>query len=288
MYMNQEHRGMWYGLAAAITNTVLVILIRLSIEVPTSTMVFFRFFISLCCLLMIARRRIVIQRAHFPKHLTRGVSGFIAMYCFFYAVKELPVVNAVTLTNTSPLFIPLLTLVWLKLLVSKWRFIAAAIGFAGVLCILRPDPSRFFEMASIVGLATGFLAAIAFIGIKQLTKVENTETILFYYFIIATIGSLPLMLITWEPVHDVVLWGYMLAIGALAALYQYLLTLSMTHAPTSKASMLTYLVVLFSGLAGWWIWGEVPDEWVVVGSALTVAGSALALIDKTPPRKIHF
>lgn len=280
----KEHHGFLYGIGAAIVSAGLATLTKLAVDVPNETIVFFRFAIGLPFIWAIAASKGV----HFsfrqvPKHLIRGFAGFASLYFYVSAIKLIPIVNAITLSNTVPLFMPFVVMIWLRELVSKWRFVATAIGFLGVVVLLRPE-KEILQLGSLFGLANGLCAAIALMGVRLLSKNESTEKILFYYFLLSTILATYPMLLAWKAISWLDL-GYLMAIGVLSTLYQYLLTLTFTHAPATKASMLNYLSVIFGGVAGWLVFNEVPDVWVWVGAALIVISALFALWDKTPARK---
>jgi drug/metabolite transporter (DMT)-like permease len=176
-------------------------------------------------------------------------------------------------------------LIWLRMIVSRWRFIAAGVGFLGVLLMLNPSAFHW-EWASFAALGTGLCSSIAFVGVRQLSKVQTAGIILFYYFGAATIISFFPCMYTWEPLEHKILWFYLVCIGVLGLLFQYFMTLSFSLAPVSKAGLTTYLGVLFGGLFGWWIWDEVPSLWSAAGIILTIGGGVLAVLDKRAPRKL--
>lgn len=284
--MHKEHHGFLYGIAAAFTSALGALFIKLSSSASVSTLVFARFALGLPIMLwIIYHKKIQITWKKVPKNLTRSLGSILSIYTYYYAIQKLLLVNAVTLSNTPPLFIPFLTLIWLKLLVSRRRFLATAIGFVGVIVLLRPT-AAIFEWASVVGLASGLFGAIALISVRQLSKTESTETILSYYFILGTALSFLPLPFNWKPISDPMQWLYIFLSGVCAFVYQFTITKAYTHAPATKVSTMTYLAVVFSGLFGWWIFAEVPDYWVLVGTLLIIAGALVALFDQTPPRRI--
>ena len=284
--MHEEHHGFIYGVLSAFVASIMFVFVKLLMDLPVTTIVFTRFFIGLIVLspwLLHGKHNFSLK--HLPKHLIRDLSGLAGIYCFFYALQILPIMNAATLSNTSPLFIPLVVLVALKLVLPKQRIWALVIGFLGVLLILQPGSNPIFEGVSLIGLASGLLSAIAAVYIRQLSRVETTTTILLTYFITATAIAFIPMILFWEPIKGVQ-WVYLGAVGTLGTLSQYLLTKSYTHAPASKASLLSYLGVVFGGLFGWLIWGEVPSIWGLAGALLIILGGTIALLDKSQPRKL--
>jgi len=284
--MHKEHHGFLYGGVAALAAASMALFAKLAAPVPVETIIFVRFFLGLpFFLLSLFSKKVSFSFGQIPKYLLRSLMGLAALYCYFYAVKILPLVNAVTLANTIPLFMPFVALIWLKLVVSKMRFFALAVGFIGVLILLRPT-NAIVEWGSILGLGCGIFGAVALMGVRLLSKTESAETILVYYFIICTFVTLFPAIATWKPIPDVTHWFYLLLISLFATIYQYTLTRAFIHAPATKVSTMNYLGVVFGGLFGWWVFGEVPDYWVWIGTVLIIASALLALFDKTPPRHI--
>ena len=214
----------------------------------------------------------------------RDLSGLAALYCFFYATEKIPLVNATTLASTAPLFIPFIVLFHHKLVIPKKRMLGLLIGFIGVVTIVKPTGASAAVPAEWIGLLSGLLAAVAYVYIRKLSKVESTFSILFTFFLVSTIVSFPPMLITWEPIESSTIGLYLLLICIFGTIYQYFLTKAYTHAPPSKASAMSYLSVVFSGLLGWITLGEIPTLWGFIGIALIICGGLIVVFDKEQPR----
>jgi len=278
--MQKEHLGFLYGILAALSSTISALLIKWTQEVPNTTMVFARFFIALLFFLpYLIRHRAEIHFFQAPKHLIRGLAGLGSMYCFFYSIEHLPLVTAITISNTFALFIPVVIFFWLRMRIPNMRVWAVVVGFLGVVLILRPEKA-ISEWADLTGLLGAVLSAIALVGIRQLSKVEPAETIMAHYFLLSTVVSFVPMLVSWEPIARPMLWFNLVLIGIFSVAYQYCLTKSLTHAPSSKVGAISYLNVIFSGLVGWWFFAEVPTWWVLAGSALIIAGGLIAVLSK--------
>jgi drug/metabolite transporter (DMT)-like permease len=284
--MHEHHRGFVYGFFAALCSSAMYVCVKLAPDVPISSFIFFRYLIGLILLApWFLQEKIELHWQYWPMHLVRDLSGVIGMACFFYALSSLSLVNASTLIGTFPLFIPLICLIWLKKIIPMQSFLALMIGFAGVVAILRPF-GQFWQWADAFALTSSILAAVAALTIRKLSHVESTRSILFSYFVLSTLVSAIPMIIFWEPL-SISNWFYLALIGIFGALYQFLMTKSYTHAPVSRASMMSYFNVIFGGAFGWLIWAEIPTVWDAAGVVLITLGGALSLFDKGSARNLN-
>lgn len=282
--MHKEHHAYLYGLLAALSATFGALLIKLNPSLPNSTMVFARFSISLACMAPLLLRGQVQLHLHlFKRHILRALAGLFSIYCYFYSVERLLLVNAITISNTYVLWTPLVVFLWMRVTIPWMRLLGVLLGFLGVLFILRPS-ACFFEWAILIGLLGGVFSAIALVGIRQLSKTEKTEEILTYYFLTSTIVSAVPMLLSWEPIETLFGWVSLGLIGLFSLAFQYCITKSLTHAPATKVSTVSYTNVVFSGLIGWWVFGEIPTVWMLIGAACIIAGGLVSLFSKGSPR----
>lgn len=284
--MAKEVHGFLWGVLAAITGSGMGLFVKLADQVPVTTIVFIRFALALPIItVLLLRKKVKLTWEKLPKHLTRSLAGLGALYCYYFALKRLGLVNAVTLRNTAPLFIPILAFFWFKVIVSKRRIIALCIGFFGVLVFLQPS-GDFLKSVNLVALLSALFGAIAMLSIRQLSKTESTELILSYYFSICTVITLIPMVFRYKHIHELLQWAYLFGAGFCALIFQYTITKAYMHAPATKVSTVNYLGVFFGGLFGWIFFNEIPNIWTWIGSLLIVGGAILALTDRTKPRRL--
>ncbi len=208
-------------------------------------------------------------------HLVRALTGLAAMYCFFYALGRLPLAEAVLLNYSAPLFIPLAALLWVGEGFSRTLWWPIAIGFVGIALILKPGLEMFTPVA-LIGLAAGILSAFAMAGIRRLTSTEPAVRIVFYFSLTATLVSAVPLAWTWQlPAPG--LWLKLIAIGVLATGAQTLMTRAYAHAPAAQVGPFSYGIVVFAGLFGWALWGELPDLLSLTGVLLVIAAGILAI-----------
>jgi drug/metabolite transporter (DMT)-like permease len=199
-------------------------------------------------------------------HTWRAVVGLIAMYGFFYAIAHLELSNAMVFTYSSPIFIPLIAWLFLKEKITVSMFAAAVIGFIGVLCVAKPD-AALVDLMSVIGLSASFLAAMAFVTVRALTKTESPEKIVFYFCLIGTLISVIPMFWLWRPYTSREL-GYLITAGILASFSQLLMSNAYKLAPAGQIGPVNYVAIFFAGLWGFLFWQEVPDVYSLIGLVL--------------------
>src|ERR1700677_1938661 len=111
--------------------------------VSTSAIVFFQNFISLLIFLpwMLHHGISELKTKHLILHGVRGLGGVLSQALMFIAILKMPLMNTVLLSNSAPLFIPLIAWIWLREKITASTAISLAVGFVGVLLILKPGMS---------------------------------------------------------------------------------------------------------------------------------------------------
>jgi drug/metabolite transporter (DMT)-like permease len=278
-------KGALYMVASAVLFASMAATVRVAArELQNAPIVFFRHFIMLVFLLpwLFREGRDALATKDFPGHLVRGLAGVSAVACYFYALARLRLADAVLLNQSMPLFVPLVERVWLGERIPRRLWGVLALGFAGLLLILRPG-SGVFEKAALLGLASAALASIAQVGIRRLTRTEPVTRIVFYFGLVASVASLPPALVTWRDPSPYT-WAVLLVMGVFATVGQLTLTRAYVHAPAARVGPFIYVGPVFAGLIDWAVWGRLPDALFVLGAGVVVAAATLALrLQEAPP-----
>lgn len=211
-------------------------------------------------------------------HLLRALALTANFYLLYWAIRYIPVSDALLLNNTLPLFVPLI--VWLltgKRLRAPVAF-SILIGFLGVVCILKPGIA-IFQPASLLALLSAVSAAVAVVLIGQLATTEPLGRIFFYTLLIPTVITGLLSIPYWQPLPATT-WLLLIGTGAVLALFQFLLTSAFASAPPGPVSAMAYTAVFFGGLIDWIFWHHRPDIWFLIGTLFIVAGGLRILMLK--------
>ena len=255
-----------------------------SADLPTAMIVFFRSLFGLLLFLPLILHR---QRAEllpspglWPLYALRAGVGVAAMACFFYALGNLPLADGMLLKMTAPVFMPLIAALWLAEHPSRWALLAVPVGLAGVLLVL--DPTGRIELAALVGLAGGVLAAGAKVSVRRLTRTEPAARVVVWFAVLATLCAAPFAAWAWQT-PTALQWALLLAIGLCASAGQWLLSRAYGAASPGQIGPFTYTSVVFAGLYGAVFWGELPG-WAFVAGALLIAIAGLMALRRDTPR----
>lgn len=272
--------AVFFSLGAAFLYSVMGLLIKFSeAHVPSEMIVFFRQFVSF--LLVIPLLFFEVDAEHtlktnrFHLHLLRVFASLSAMYCLVYAIKYLPLVDALLLSYTRPLFIPLVIYFWFGKKLTRHSWLGLLIGFFGVLFILKPHGGAW-DIATLVGLASGMFGAVAFTTIRRLTKTEFADKILFYYVTLSIpIAAIPLIT-NWQPL-TLQSGLLLLSVGAAGMLYEMFLTRAYRHAKAFKVGSLLYSTIIFGAMFDWMMGNSFFDIFCGIGMLLIIIGSIISL-----------
>jgi len=206
-------------------------------------------------------------------HLLRGLAGVSAMYCFFYAIANLPLANAMLLKLTAPLFIPFVALFWLKEQFT-WHVIAAlVIGFTGVAIMLGPEIDTQLGI-SLIAMAGGAFAAIAKVTVRRLSKSESANLTVFYFaFVGLLVSSIPLIWYWQTPTLNQVSW--LIILGTFATAGQLSMTRGFACAPAARLGPFAFFSVLFGAYFGWLFWDEMVTIATAIGALLIMLSGVL-------------
>jgi drug/metabolite transporter (DMT)-like permease len=245
----------------------------------SSELVFYRSFFGLLVVTaMLRHRRTSLATAHWRGHLWRGLSGTVAMMLFFYCIAALPLATAITLNYTSSLFLTALTLVVVKDRFHLPLTASLALGFVGVVLLLHPTLERDQFVSGLLGLASGFLAGVALLNVRQLgLKGEPAVRVVFYFNLVATLFSAIWM--AQGEVHPLALRDLplLLALGASATFAQLAMTRAYRIGQTQVMSSFSYSTIAFASLFGLLLWQETLPLEGWLGIALIIASGMLSL-----------
>lgn len=268
--------GCFYMLAAALCFSVMNIMVRLAAaDLPPLEVAFFRNVVAFAVILPWAIREGAAEiRSRRPSlHMIRAVVGTFAMGLWFTSLAVVPLADAVALNFTLPLFLVALAVVFLGEDVGARRWIATAIGFIGMLVILRPGFTDITLFTLLPVIAAVFMA-LSLVTLKVASAYDRPGTSVLYMNMLMTPTSLVPALFVWQwPQH----WEtgvYVVVLGVCGSLAHLFLARSYQYADASAVMPLDYTRLPLIALMAYLMFGEMPDAWTWAGAAI-IAGAAI-------------
>lgn len=272
------HAALFALLAAGLFSLMGVAIKLAAAELNNPMVVFLRNLFGLLLLAPMLLRQGLgrLKTERFTMHLARCGIGLSAMYCFFYAIAQIPLAEAMLLNYATPLYVPLIAWLWLGERPGLPIFGIVLLGLLGVGLILQPGQPGSHGITGLIALLSGILAAGAFVAIRRLSSTEPPLRIVFYFTAIGlVISTLPAAWVWQSPSWSAIL--LMLAAGGFASGGQLALTRAYGLAKAARVAPFNYLVVVFAALWGWLFWSETPNAWTALGALVVVGSSLLSL-----------
>ncbi|NNF79103.1 MAG: DMT family transporter [Rhizobiales bacterium] len=208
-------------------------------------------------------------------HIWRSLIGLCAMSSVFAAFSLMKLADVVAIVFAAPVFATALSVPILGEKVGPRRWFAVALGFVGVLIIIRPGTSAF-DPTAVLALFGAACIGITTVYVRKLTRTESNGSIIFSFTLTTTVASGVLLPFFWKTPDSLDL-TMLCAIGLLGGIAQMFQTGAARHAEVATITPFKYTALLWAMFYGYLIWGEVPDGWTLVGAAI-VGGSGLFIV----------
>lgn len=201
--------------------------------------------------------------------MLRSGGEIIGAFLFLYAVFNMPLANATSILQSMPLAVTVGAAIFLKEPVGWRRYSAVLIGFIGVMIIVRPGTDgfthySFFALAAVLFIVTRDLAT------RRISKAVPSFLVSFITSCGITISSaIMLIFVDWQPVtlQNISI----LFVASIFVIAGYILSVSsMRVGEIGFVSPFRYTILIWSMLLGFFIFGDVPDFWMLVGSTIVV------------------
>ena len=204
-------------------------------------------------------------------HVIRGFISVIAMGCWFYGIKVMPLAEAVALSFTTPLFSSIAAVVLLGEVMRRRRWTATVVGFIGTLIVLRPGLTEFTSGSFLI-LAAAILMAISQVMVKYLTGKDHPNAIVFWLvFLVLPLSLLPAAAFWQTPVG--VEWIWLVGLGMIATLAHQSMVRSFALADATAVVPFDFMRLPFVALIGFFAFGEKADMWTWLGATVIVSSS---------------
>lgn len=208
--------------------------------------------------------------------MSRGALVVFSSLLFVYAVRYVPLADAVAASFVAPFFVTILGAVLLKEKVGIRRWSAVVIGFIGALIIVRPGMGVIHPAVLLVVLAAALFAARQVIG-RLLADTDKTITTIAYTALVASLLiSLPLPFV-WQMPDSFKAWMLLASMAIVAAVGEILVIRALEIAEAAVVAPIHYTIIVWATIYGFFVFNQLPDYWTLVGTAIIVFAGVYTL-----------
>lgn len=269
-------QGLLWAMLSGLLFTLLNTILRtLALQLHPLQVQFLRYVAAVVIMLpWIARAGLA---AYVPRRIggqfARGAVHALGLMLWFAALAEIPLAATTAIGFTQPVFIMLGAYLFLRETMRWERWVAAAVSLAGVLTVVGPNLAGSGGAYNLLMLVSSPVFALSYLLTKALTRHERVEVIVFWQAATVSIFSLPLALWFWQAPG---LWQWLgfLAAGMLGVLGHYSLTRAFSVADISATQSMKFLDLVWAAVMGWFVFGDVPSRYTVIGGAMICAATA--------------
>lgn len=277
--MHQKKKAIALLVCSSFFFAMMSVFVRLAGEVPSLQKMVFRNGVSAvvaALMLLKSGQSLKVPSQSIPPLAFRILCGAGAVFCNYYAIDHLLLANSNSLSKLSPFFAILFAGFFLGERVSKAQAGCIALAMLGTGFLIFPNLSTL-GISSCIGLLGGVLSGGAHVSLRALRKLDQIPgvTIVFWFSLLSLIAVLLPSLADWTPMTSLQ-WLYLLLAGSSCAVAQFALTEAYRYAPPREISIFDFFQILFSGLLGFLVFGQIPGvySWIAYGFIL-LAGFSL-------------
>ena len=245
--------------------------------ISSAQIVLFRFFLQVLFLLpiLMITNQLKFNFEYFGLQLIRAIAMCLTTFCFFIAVKHMPLADSISIFFVEPMILTLLSVVFLGEIIRFRRIIAIIIGFIGALIIIRPQ----FNSVGIVSFLP-LIAALCFAVYMLITRYFSEKIppfqlqfqmgliiipiMLFLMLTFPNSGNLNFISPSWGELQLLFLLGLVATIGHLMIVF------ATTKAPANLLAPFQYLEIVGATILGYLIFNDIPSYLTFVGIAAIV------------------
>ena len=251
--MNEKTKGIAAILCAAFFFALMTAFVRLSGDLPSIQKSFFRNLVALTFATAVLCRtedKFRFDRSNLGGLLMRAGFGTVGILGNFYAADHLLLSDASMLNKLSPFFAIICSFFLLKEKMKPVQILAVLLAFGGSLFIIKPTGQGLLSPGALAGVLGGFGAGVPFI--------------VFFFSAFSCLVTLPFLIFDYHPMT----WSqllFLLLAGLSAAGGQFSITAAYSHAPAKEISVYDYTQVIFAAVLGFFLFGQVPDQYSILG-----------------------
>ncbi|MCZ0962973.1 DMT family transporter [Paracoccus benzoatiresistens] len=187
---------------------------------------------------------------------------------FFSSLQVIGLAEATAIMDLNPVLITLGAALFLGEKIGPRRLAGIGVALIGALIIIRPGMG-VFQPAALLPLAGAFTYATGAL-LTRMARMDSVATSVMWSAVVGSALTSLVVPFVWQPIALSDLWAFAL-LGAFGTLSQYLLVRAFAVAEAGVLAPFGYTGLVWAGLWGWMLFGQLPDLWTVAGAALIVA-----------------
>lgn len=263
-------RGMLWTIAAGMLFAVLNATMRaMALQLDTYQTQFLRYLFGLLVMLpLVMRSGLTAYRPNDLRgQLLRGLVHTAGMFLWFTALPRIPLADTTAIGFTTPIFIMIGAALMLGERMYLARWVAALIGFVGVMIVVGPRLTGAGGFHYLVMLASAPVFAGSFLMAKALTRRDSPEVIVLWQSLTVTLFTMPAALANWTQ-PDSLQWALFVLAGVLGSLGHYCLNRGFRAADISATQPVKFLDLIWASAMGFLLFADVPTQTTMIGAAV--------------------
>lgn len=217
----------------------------------------------------------------FRLHVARNIIHYFAQYAWFSALVLIPLAQVISIEFTTPVWVAILAAVFLHERLTWPRVMAIALGFAGIIAIVRPGTSAI-DQGHVFALSAALGFSMSITLTKFLTRTDSPLTIIFLMFAIqSVIGFVPALMVWQWPAQQN--WIWVAVLGIAGTFSHYCLSSAIRLTDATVVMPMDFLRVPTTALLGYWLYAERIDTLTILGAALILGANTLNLLKARRP-----
>jgi len=204
-------------------------------------------------------------------HIIRMLLAMLAQVGIFITVINIPLADATAIFFSKPLFTTIIAVFLVSEIVSKRRWSATAIGFLGVIIMVRPGDGSM-NLIALVGVAAALTFAIANVLIRVLSRTEPPNRILFYYHIGGIIVFTGPAIFVWQTPIGIE-WVLLISVAVLTTIGMTCFVRAFSIGEANAVGPIEYVRLIYAAIFGYFVFSEIPSLWTGVGAILIIASA---------------
>ncbi|HTE43586.1 MAG TPA: DMT family transporter, partial [Steroidobacteraceae bacterium] len=161
-----------------------------------------------------------LRPVRWPMHLIRGLLAIATLVMFVYSLRTLSLSSAYAIFLCGPLLVTALSVPLLHERVDWQRWLAIAIGLAGVVAMIRPEASDVVSLGALAAFSAAVFYAFAAVMIRVVSRTETTLSMSFSFLLLIAVIAGLIALPDWTPVQSQH-WHWIAILGLSGAVGQY-------------------------------------------------------------------